>query len=304
MPVGMVQMINARGHWYMVICMVDAVLNPTIGMWKCSLGSTKAIDYVLGYASSFLVFCHQITHGNNMVQLNRWEWESFQKQDDRFIDCIDDKGCIFAIFFWENDKNHTGLSPLGISAICGFVFTSDHVCSEGSMIIGLGIGTYFSLGFGVYSWIFGPYPSAQWFLIYYTNGPYQEIIALHGTYVDSSTWYSSYTIYVGISFPMAATHRLCLPYGSYVQSMLIPTNATLPWPIIASYVYQSLIPSSRPTENIIHLTFSPWHHTKWWQAMSLLTKEYPHCTQWWLFLQDIQEPHHPQVYIIISRALW
>jgi len=55
----------------------------------------------------------------------------------------------------EADKNHTGLSPLGISAICGFVFTSGQVCPKGSMIIGLRIGTYFSHGFGVYSHIFG-----------------------------------------------------------------------------------------------------------------------------------------------------
>ena len=44
---------------------------------------------------------------------------------------------------------------------------------------------------------------------------------------------------------MVATHRLRLPYSSYVQSMLIPTIPTLPWPIIAYYTYQSLIPSSR-----------------------------------------------------------
>ena len=46
---------------------------------------------------------------------------------------------------------HTGLSPLGISAICGFVFTSNPVCSQGSTIIGLRIWIYFSHGFGVYS---------------------------------------------------------------------------------------------------------------------------------------------------------
>ncbi len=105
-----------------------------------------------------------------------------------------------------SDKNHTCLSPLGICEICGFVFTSDQVYPEGSMIIGSRIGTYFSLRFGVYSCIFG---------------------MLCGTYVDSSTWYSSYMIHVGISFP----------YGSYVQSTLIPTDVTLPWPIIASYIY-------------------------------------------------------------------
>jgi len=68
-----------------------------------------------------------------------------------------------------SDKNHTGLSPLGISEIHGFVFTFNHVCSGGSMIIGSRIGTYCSHGFGVYSCIFGIYSSARWFLTYYTN---------------------------------------------------------------------------------------------------------------------------------------
>jgi len=106
------------------------------------------------------------------------------------------------------DKNHTGLSPLRISGICGFVFTFNQVCPEGSMIIGLRIKIYFSHGFDVYSCIFGPYPSAQWFLMSYTNGPYQEIIALCITYMDSSTWYSSYMIHVGISFLTVATYSL------------------------------------------------------------------------------------------------
>jgi len=53
------------------------------------------------------------------------------------------------------EKNHTGLSPLGISEIRGFVFTSDQVCPGGSTIIGLMIGTYFFHGFGIYSYIFG-----------------------------------------------------------------------------------------------------------------------------------------------------
>jgi len=53
------------------------------------------------------------------------------------------------------DKNHTGLSPLGISEICGLVFTSNHVCSKGSTIIGLIVGTYFSHGFSTYSRVFG-----------------------------------------------------------------------------------------------------------------------------------------------------
>jgi len=54
-----------------------------------------------------------------------------------------------------HDKNHTGLSPLGITVIRGFVLTSDQVCPEGSMIIGLRIGTYFSHAFSAYSGVFG-----------------------------------------------------------------------------------------------------------------------------------------------------
>jgi len=36
--------------------------------------------------------------------------------------------------------------------------------------------------------------------------------------------------------------------------------------------------------------------------MSLLVVAYPCFTQWRLFLQDIQEPHHPQVHIIIFMS--
>jgi len=106
------------------------------------------------------------------------------------------------------DKNHTGLSPHGISEIHGFVLTSDQVHYKGSTIIGPMVGTYFSHRFGVYSCIFGMYPSVQWFLMYCTNRPYQGIIALRGTYIYSSTQYSSYTIHVGISFPMVAMYHL------------------------------------------------------------------------------------------------
>jgi len=46
------------------------------------------------------------------------------------------------------DKNHTGLSPLRITVIHDFVFTSDQVSPGGSTVIGLINGTYFSCGFG------------------------------------------------------------------------------------------------------------------------------------------------------------
>jgi len=94
------------------------------------------------------------------------------------------------------------------------------------------VGTYFPHGFDVDLCTFGMYPSVQWFLKYYANDPSQSIITLCRTYIDSSTWYSSYIIHVGISFPMTATHRLHLSYSSYAQAMLIPINATyldLPW---------------------------------------------------------------------------
>ena len=56
-------------------------------------------------------------------------------------------------------------------------------------------------------------------------------------YIDSSTWYSSYTIHVGISIPTVAMHRLRLSYGIYMESTLIPTKPT----------YHGLSPPVRPT---------------------------------------------------------
>ena len=101
-----------------------------------------------------------------------------------------------------SDKNHTGLSPRGITVICGFVLTSDQVHPQGSMIIGLRIGTYFSHGFSVYSRVFGAIR-----LISDSPNTTRGIPCVG--YVDSSTWYSSYTIQIGISFPTVATYSLC-----------------------------------------------------------------------------------------------
>ena len=70
------------------------------------------------------------------------------------------------------------------------------------------------------------------------------------TYVDSSTWYPSYTIYVGISIPMVAMHWLHPSYDIYVQAMLVPSM----WPYViyhglsphpTTLAYWSLIPSSK-----------------------------------------------------------
>jgi len=115
-----------------------------------------------------------------------------------------------------SDKNHTGLIPLRISAIHGFVFTSDQVCPKGSMIIGPIVGTYFSHGFSTYSHVFGAIQSSS-------GSPSTTRGTLCMGYVDSSTWYSSYMSHVGISIPMVATHWLHLSYNIYVQAMLAPS---------------------------------------------------------------------------------
>jgi len=100
-----------------------------------------------------------------------------------------------------SDKNHTGLSPCGITVIRGFVLTSDQVHHQGTMIIGSRIGTYFSHGFGVYSHVFGAIRSSS-------DSPSTMRGTLCVGYIDSSTWYSSYMLHVGISFPTMAMHSL------------------------------------------------------------------------------------------------
>jgi len=166
----------------------------------------------------------------------------------------------------EDDMNHTGLSPHWISAIHGFVLTSDQVCPQGSMIIGLMVGTYFSHGFSPYLRVFGAIRPSS-------GSPSTTRGTLCMGYVDSSTQYSSYRIHVGISFPTVATHRLHLPYGSYVPSMLIPTIPTYhglsSHPTFTNHLFLPQV----PTKNIIHLTLSPWHHTKQEWATSLLVKD-------------------------------
>jgi len=91
------------------------------------------------------------------------------------------------------DKNHTGLSPHGIPVIRDFVFNSDQVSLGGSMVIGLENGTYFPVNLVLYL-------------------------------CNSSTWYSSCVIPVGISIPTVATYRLHLSYHIYVQAMLVPSK--------------------------------------------------------------------------------
>jgi len=74
-------------------------------------------------------------------------------------------GCFGQLCFRQkgSDKNHTSLGPCRLSAIYGFAFTSDQVCPEESLDIGLIFGTCLSHGFGIYSHVFGVYPSKQWF---------------------------------------------------------------------------------------------------------------------------------------------
>jgi len=55
------------------------------------------------------------------------------------------------------DNFYTGLSPHKPCVSSGFVFTSDQVCSQGSLAIRSMVGTYFPHGFGVYSHVFGVY---------------------------------------------------------------------------------------------------------------------------------------------------
>jgi len=71
----------------------------------------------------------------------------------------------------QGDIFYTGLSPHELCVSSGFVFTSDQVCPQGSLVTRSMIGMYFLHGFGVYSCLFGVYPSVQWLPMHYTNVP-------------------------------------------------------------------------------------------------------------------------------------
>jgi len=80
------------------------------------------------------------------------------------------------LLFWSmpdddngGDNFYTGLSPLEPCVSNGFVFTSDQVCSQGSLAIRSMVWVYFSYGFGVYSHLFVVFPSVQWFPKLYTD---------------------------------------------------------------------------------------------------------------------------------------
>ena len=129
------------------------------------------------------------------------------------------------------DKNHKGLSPCGITVIHVFVLTSDQVCPQGSTIIGLRFGTYFSHGFGMYSRVFGAIQLSS------SDSPSTTIGTLCISYIDSSTWYSSYTVHIGISIPMVAMHWLHPSYNIYMESTLIPNkHQDLSLPVRPTYL--------------------------------------------------------------------
>jgi len=85
--------------------------------------------------------------------------------------------CSFLSSNYATDKNHTGLSPHGITVISGFVFMSDQVCTQDYLVTGPMVGTYFSHGFGLYLCLFGVFPRVQWFPKPYTYVPIVASIA-------------------------------------------------------------------------------------------------------------------------------
>ena len=151
---------------------------------------------------------------------------------------------------WQttHDKNHTGLSPLRITVICGFVLTSDQVCPKGSMIIGLRIGTYFSHRFGVYSHVFGA--------IQLSSG--------------SPKHYERYTLHWlrRFKYSVLKLHDSCRnfhSYGSYAMATpFLPNQPSMAYHrMLGLLTCRSPIPSSRHSSRCstsIHLTFSLTSH--------------------------------------------
>jgi len=157
-----------------------------------------------------------------------------------------------------SDKNHTGLSPHGISEICGFVLTSDQVHYRGSMIIGLINGTYFSHGFGTYSHIFGciPIVDMKW-VSYAVENPHSWHEVGFLCCAMGMIHFNILLLYLcRFKYLVPKLHDSCrnfLPYSSYVPSTLIPTKPTYHHMLLTC---QSLIPSLRQTTSV-HLTFPP-----------------------------------------------
>jgi len=122
-----------------------------------------------------------IGHINNPMKGGRWAW----KKPPSPVYCMIPgslqelvqhvppwypKNTTKMVFFKTNNF-YTGLSPHEPCVSSGFVFTSDQVCSQGSLVIRSMVGMYFSHQFGVYSCIFGVFPRMQWFPKLYTYVP-------------------------------------------------------------------------------------------------------------------------------------
>jgi len=70
-----------------------------------------------------------------------------------FLDLKSSQDCFYVINFGQlhfrkkgSDKNDASLGLHRIHMICGFVFTSDQICSAGFLVIGSIVGAYFSHG--------------------------------------------------------------------------------------------------------------------------------------------------------------
>jgi len=61
----------------------------------------------------------------------------------------------FLLSIMSFDNFYRGLSPYEPCVSSGFVFISDQVCSQGSLVIRSMVKMYFSHGFGLYSCLFG-----------------------------------------------------------------------------------------------------------------------------------------------------
>ena len=125
------------------------------------------------FLKSFPVACLVLINWMNGEQCVMYYWFKAPNM------CSDGCSCFGQLPFRQkgSDKNHTSLGPHKIGVIHGFVFMSDQICSEDYLVTGPMVGAYFSHGFGLYSRLFGVYPSVQWFPKHYTNVPILSNIA-------------------------------------------------------------------------------------------------------------------------------
>jgi len=135
--------------------------------WSFILLSITVGDHLHACWETFLHFSsliHFQWHLSFFLYLINWK---------DFCFLIPDLLATTTIHFWGMMTTcfYTGLSPHQPCVSSVFVFSSDQVCSQGSLVIGSMVGTYFSHEFGVYSCIFGVYLRLQWFPKLYTNVP-------------------------------------------------------------------------------------------------------------------------------------